>query len=73
MELALLGIPNWSLLSLKSVALLVGAPFIVPCVEYVWYEFFIEPLSKRRARAGKPSLAGPYFERGPQDDEPWVW
>ena len=76
--LAYLNGADWWLWSLMFqaptiVALLLTAPVIVPCAEFVWYEFLIEPLSKRRARRGKTSLAGPYFERGPQDDEPWVW
>ena len=39
---------------------------------YAAYEFVLEPWSKARVKEGKPSLVGPYWERGPQDGEKFV-
>lgn len=39
---------------------------------YGMYEFILEPWSKARVEEGKPSLVGPYWERGPQDGETFV-
>lgn len=58
-----------------TLPLLVG---IIPCalggllVYFVGYEFILEPISKDRVQEGKPSLVGPYWERGPQDGEVFV-
>lgn len=40
---------------------------------YAVYEYLLEPWSKRRVRQGKPSLVGPYVERGPQDGERFTY
>lgn len=39
---------------------------------FITYEYVLEPLSKELVKKGKPSLVGPYFERGPQDGEVYV-
>mgnify|MGYP001605668072 CR=1 FL=1 len=36
---------------------------------YLTYEYVLEPWSKARVKEGKPSIVGPYWERGPQDGE----
>jgi hypothetical protein len=38
-------------------------------VDFVVYEYVLEPWSKVRVRAGKPSLVAPYYEGGPRVDE----
>lgn len=63
----LTGILVWELTALVSVALVVGVS-----IEFLLYEYWIEPWSKYRVKQGKPSLAGPYWERGPQDGEKFV-
>lgn len=40
---------------------------------YALYEYGLEPPSKWLVRRGKPSLVGPYVERGPQDGEVYLY
>ena len=37
------------------------------------YEYILEPISKALVERGKPSLVGPYFERGPQEGEEFIY
>lgn len=50
-------------------AAVVTVPLAGVVAEYLVYEYLIEPWARMRVRAGKPSTAGPYFERGPRDGE----
>jgi len=41
-------------------------------LDFVVYEFILEPWSKARVKQGKPSLQGNYWETGPQTGEVFV-
>lgn len=56
------------MLSPTIVGMLV-CPFVGAAYYFAVYEFILEPLSKDLVREGKPSLVGPYWERGPRDGE----
>mgnify|MGYP001611545842 CR=1 FL=1 len=57
-----------AILSPTIVGILV-CPVVGFVYNYLTYEYILEPWSKARVRAGKPSLVGPYWERGAQDGE----
>lgn len=57
----------------STVVVLLALPAIVPMIEYVVYEFVLEPWAKARVRRGKPSIVGPYWERSPQDGERFLY
>lgn len=40
---------------------------------FVAYEFVLEPVSKWLVSRGRPSLVGPYWERGMQDGEEFIY
>ena len=45
-----------------------AAPVAI-AADFVVYEYLLEPWSKARVAAGKPSLQGPYWETSAQDGE----
>jgi hypothetical protein len=51
---------------------IVSVPSGAPLAEYLVYEYLIEPWARWRVHHGKPSTAGPYFERGPRDGERFI-
>lgn len=61
-------------ISILAGSLLAGPPGLIvgAAAGVLWYfalyEFVLEPISKDRVREGKPSLVGPYWERGPHAD-----
>lgn len=59
-----------------AVAVLPYSPWLAApaavATDYAVYEYVLEPWSKARVRAGKPSLQGPYWETGPADGERFV-
>lgn len=66
------GIACAAFLSPTLVGVLV-CPFVGVAYYYGMYEFVLEPWSKERVAEGKPSLVGPYWERGPQDEEHFIY
>lgn len=44
-------------------------PVAAVVYNYLTYEFMLEPIAKDLVREGKPSITGPYWERGPYLDE----
>ena len=44
-------------------------PLVALGYNFGLYEFILEPESRERVKQGRPSLVGPYWERGPQDGE----
>lgn len=58
-----------SLLLAPSILGLALCPIVGVAYYFGMYEFVLEPISKRRVQEDKPSLVGPYWERGPQDGE----
>lgn len=44
---------------------LIGCP-VAALVEFIVYEYLLEPISVAQLKAGKPTITGPYFERGPR-------
>lgn len=57
---------------LSTPAAFVACPVAGVLWYFIGYEFILEPWSKARVQEGKPSLVGPYWERGPQDGEEFV-
>ena len=48
---------------------LIVCPVVGLVYNFATYEFVLEPISRELVKAGKPSLVGPYWERGPADGE----
>lgn len=50
--------------------------FVCPVVAVAYnfgvYEFILEPISRVLVKEGKPSLTGPYWERGARDGEKFI-
>lgn len=44
----------------------------VVVVDYLRYEYLLEPWSRVRVKHGKPSLVRPYWEGGPRDGERFI-
>ena len=44
-------------------------PLLAVAYNFLAYEYVLDPISEDLVRQGKPSLVGPYWERGPKDGE----
>lgn len=62
------GITCAALLSPTIVGVLV-CPLVALALDYLSFEYVLEPLSKELVSRGEPSLVGPYWETGPRADE----